>query len=71
MADGLVRRPVEEEVEQRRMTRALRILLVIAATYPVWGFAYEVVTAYWPPHWMLFWVDRTRPKCGFCGGGFF
>jgi len=31
------------------MTRAPRILLVIAATYPVWGFAYEVVTAYWPP----------------------
>jgi len=50
--------------------RALRIVLAIAFTYPVWGVAYEILTGQWPPHWMEPWVDRSRPElCLFCGGG--
>jgi hypothetical protein len=53
----------------RFVTRALRVLLAIAATYPLWGVAYEIVTGYWPPQWMEPWVDHTRPEpCWFCGG---
>jgi hypothetical protein len=52
------------------LTRALRILLVMAVTYPFWGVAFALITGYWPPQWMEPWVDHTRPEpCGFCGGG--
>ena len=54
----------------RFVTRALRVLLVVAFTYPLLGVAYEVVTGYWPQDWMAPWVDHTRPEpCGYCGGG--
>jgi hypothetical protein len=50
--------------------RALRVIVVIAVTYPLWGVVYEVVTGYWPPNWMTPWIDHTRPgPCRFCGGG--
>jgi len=58
------------ESHMRSVTRALRVLPVIAATYPLWGVVYQVVTGYWPPHWMEPWVDRAWPEpCLFCGGG--
>jgi hypothetical protein len=58
------------ESHMRLVSRALRILLAIAFTYPLWGVAYEIVTGYWSPHWMEFWVDHSRPEpCLFCGGG--
>jgi hypothetical protein len=52
------------------LTRALRVLLVMAVTYPFWGVAFALITGYLPPQWMEPWVDHTRPEpCGFCGGG--
>jgi hypothetical protein len=52
------------------LPRRLRLFLMIAFTYPVWGIAYEIVTGYWPPQWMEPWVDRTRPEpCMTRGGG--
>jgi hypothetical protein len=50
--------------------RPLRIILLIAITYPVWGIGYEIVTGHWPPHWLESWADQSRPEpCMSCGGG--
>jgi len=50
--------------------RVLRIILLVAASYPLWGFVYETVTGRWPPHWMQPRPDPTAaPPCLTCGGG--
>ena len=53
MARNFGVRPYGATAQDNRLMpvrHALRILLVIAFTYPVWGVAYEVVTGYWPQH---------------------
>jgi hypothetical protein len=49
----------------RLVTSALRVLLVIAATYPLWGVAYEIVTGYWPRiGWPHGWITRGPRLAG-------